>query len=463
MAPLSTPPDACKKRPLEAPTVQVTHEKTPEPPAVAEPQVKQAKVSDHEQLDGWQVATGERAAAIRNPIREIMDTVAGQENPSKTVISLAQGDPSAYPHLRPSKHMVEAVVAAVTSGQDNGYQPSQGNARCRAAVAQAFSAKGHQPLTAADVFMSMGCSEALSHSIAALAGRPGGNMLLPRPGFPLYDVLCQYHGVEIRYYDLLPDRDWEIDVKGLDGLVDKNTRALIINNPSNPCGAVYSRAHLTSVLAACERFRLPVIADEVYAGMSFSEPYVQCAEVTSSVPVLSVCALSKKWLAPGWRVGWVVVHDAGRIFAEAGVQDALLKLCQVSLGPCSLLQAAVPEIVLATPQDWFTGVLGCLQLSASCCARRCRATPGLEVATDPQGSMYMMVRIVPGAFHGVGADDVAFARGLLREESVAVLPGKCFNFPGFFRVVFAAPPEVLEQAWDRIEAFCRRQVAGTSG
>lgn len=447
-----TVPDANKKRPLEA-----APEKAPEPPAA-----KQAKSLDLGQLDGWQVTAGHRAAAIQNPIREIMDTVAGQENPSKAVISLAQGDPSAYPHLRPSKHMVEAVVAAVSGGQDNGYQPSQGSARCRAAVAQAFSAKGREPRTAGDVFMAMGCSEALSHSIAALAGKEGGNMLLPRPGFPLYDVLCQYQGIEIRYYDLLPDRNWEIDVKSVAELKDKNTRAIIINNPSNPCGAVYSRAHMTSVLAACERLRLPVIADEVYAGMSFSEPYVQCAEVTTSVPVLSVCALSKKWLAPGWRVGWVVVHDAGRIFAEAGVQDSLLKLCQVSLGPCSLLQAAVPDIVLATPHDWFTGVLGCLQLSASCCVRRCRATPGLEVATEPQGSMYMMVRIVPGAFHDVGADDVAFARGLLREESVAVLPGKCFNFPGFFRVVFAAPPEVLEQAWDRIEAFCKRQVAGTS-
>lgn len=177
-------------------------------------------------------------------------------------------------------------------------------------------------------------------------------MLLPRPGFPLYDVLCQYHGVEIRYYDLLPQSGWEIDVTKLAGLVDGNTRALLINNPSNPCGAVYSRAHLTQVLAAAERLRLPIIADEVYSGMSFGEPFVQCAEVTTTVPVLSVCALSKKWLAPGWRVGWIVVHDANRILADAGVPDALLKLCQVTLGPPSLLQAAVPEIVLSTPQDW---------------------------------------------------------------------------------------------------------------
>jgi tyrosine aminotransferase len=356
--------------------------------------------------------------------------------------------------------MVDAVVAAVTGGQDNGYQPSQGNGRCRAAIAQAFCARGRVPIGAADVFMTMGCSEALAHSIAALAGKPGGNMLLPRPGFPLYDVLCQYHGVEIRYYDLLPQSGWEIDVTKLAGLVDGNTRALLINNPSNPCGAVYSRAHLTQVLAAAERLRLPIIADEVYSGMSFGEPFVQCAEVTTTVPVLSVCALSKKWLAPGWRVGWIVVHDANRILADAGVPDALLKLCQVTLGPPSLLQAAVPEIVLSTPQDWYTGVLGCLQLSARCCVRRCRAIPGLEVASEPQGSMYFMVRLVPGALCGIGADDVAFARAVLQEESVAVLPGQCFNFPGFFRVVFAAPPEVLEQAWDRIESFCRRRVEG---
>lgn len=410
------------------------------------------------QTGKWNVRVGVRATAIRNPIREIMDTVAGKENPDKPLVSLAQGDPTCYPHLRPSEEMVNAVTEALQSGEHNGYQPSQGMGSCRAALAESFTVPGRPALEPSDVFMSLGCSEALSHCIGALAGS-GCNMLLPRPGFPLYEVLCGYHGVEVRYYDLLPETAWQCDLGSIEKQADGNTSALLINNPSNPCGAVYSREHLVDVMGLAEKLRLPVIADEVYAGMSFSRPYVACAAASPSVPVLSVCALSKRWLAPGWRVGWVTVHDAAGAFAGAGVKEALLKMCQVSLGPSAPIQAAVPAILQATPNGctWHTDVLAALEASARCCVRRCRATPGMEVASEAQGSMYLMVRLQPDVLQGIGCDDVLLARELLAEESIAILPGQCFGAPGYFRCVFAAPVEVLEEAWNRIEAFCRRR------
>jgi len=404
----------------------------------------------------WRVQCGERAVGIRNPIREIMDSIVGKENPSKQMISLAQGDPTAYKHLRPSDFMVGAVNAALNAGSFHGYQPSQGLPACRMALAEFFSVAGRKPLTPNDVFMTLGCSEALSHCVAALATR-GANMLLPRPAFSLYEVLCAYHGVECRYYDLLPDKGWEVDLDSLAAVSDDNTCAVLINNPSNPCGAVYSMAHLAKVMAVCADLKLPIVADEVYSGMTFGEPYVACAAVASNVPVLSVCALSKKWLAPGWRLGWITVHDTEGAFASAGVSDTLLKLCQVSLGPSAPLQAAMPAILSETRPEWYQEKLQALQRQAKVCVERTRQTPGLSVASEPQGAMYFMVRIEPGILSGVGNDDLAFARELLREESVAVLPGQCFMLPGFFRVVFAPPVDVLEQAWDRIEAFCRRR------
>jgi len=404
----------------------------------------------------WRVQCGDRAAGIRNPIREIMDTVAGKENPTKSMISLGNGDPTLYPHLRPSETQVNAVVQVATSGHAHGYQPSQGNPASRAAIAEAFSVPGRVKPTANDVFMTSGCSEALSHAIAALAA-PGSNILLPRPGFPLYQVYCEYHGVEVRYYDLLPDAGWQIDVSSLAELADERTCALLINNPSNPCGAVYSHKHLTEVLGVAEELRLPVIADEVYAEMSFKEPFVACAAVTPNVPVMSVCSLSKRWLAPGWRVGWITVYDSDGALASAEVPETLLKLCQTSLGPSAPMQAAIPAIFDQVPLKWYSDALKALEESAQCCMRHCRSTPGLELAAEPQGSMYCMVRLQPEALHGIGTDDVAFAGALLEEESVVVLPGKCFCAPGYFRVVYAAPPAVLDEAWARIGAFCKRR------
>jgi len=411
----------------------------------------------------WRVRCGGRAVGIRNPIREIMDSIVGKENPSKPMISLAQGDPTAYKHLRPSDVMTGAVNAAVNAGGFHGYQPSQGLPACRRALAEFFSVAGRKPLTVNDVFMTLGCSEALSHCIAALAVK-GSNILLPRPAFSLYEVLCAYHGMECRYYDLLPDKGWEADLDSLAAIADDNTCAVLINNPSNPCGAVWSRDHLTKVMAACADLKLPVIADEVYSGMTFGEPYVACAAIASNVPVLSVCALSKRWLAPGWRLGWISVYDAEGALASAGVPDTLLKFCQVSLGPTEPLQAAIPAILSETGPEWYQEKLHALERQAKVCVERARRTPGLSVASEPQGAMYFMVQIEPGALMGIGNDDLTFARELLREESVSVLPGQCFMLPGYFRVVFAPPVDVLEQAWDRIEAFCERRAApGNAG
>lgn len=405
----------------------------------------------------WRIRGGPRASSIDNPIRKIMDTIAGKENPNKRVISLAQGDPTVYPHLNPSDIMVSAVVGALTSRAANGYQPSQGNLPCRKAVAEKFSVAGRPSLTPDDIFMTLGCSEALSHCVAALAA-PGTNMLLPRPGFPLCQILCDYHGVEPRYYDLLPERAWEIDVDMLRAMADENTCAIVINNPSNPCGSVFSREHLTDVMAVAEDLRIPIIADEVYTGMSFGKPFVSCAEVNPRVPVLSTCALSKRWLAPGWRLGWVTVYDADGALKAAEVPETLLKLCQISLGPAAPLQAAVPAIMETSPMEvaWSQGVLKALGESAKYCVQRCKDVPGLEVASNPEGAMYLMVKVLPGKLRDVN-DAVEFAGALLQEESVVVLPGDCFQYPGFFRVVFCAPVSSLEVAWDRIEAFCQKR------
>lgn len=393
-----------------------------------------------------------------------MDTLVGKANPNKNIVSLAQGDPTTYPHLAPSKAMVDAAVDVIQNGGDNGYQPSQGNTPARVAIAKMFTVDGRPPVNPDDVFMTHGCSEALAQCVAAFAVE-GSNMLLPRPGFPLCEVLCDYHGIEPRYYDLDADNNWEIDIASIRALADDKTCALVVNNPSNPCGSVYSRAHLTDVLGCAEELCLPVIADEVYTGMSFSEdhPFVSCAAVTNKVPILSVCALSKRWVTPGWRVGWVTAHDVDDILKNGGITDTLLKICQITLGPAAPLQATIPAILEggAAEEEWKKRLLSSLSESADYCIDRCKSVPGLEVASNPQGAMYIMVRIKPNAFRDIdGADSVAFAGALLSEESVVILPGECFAYPGFFRIVFCGSIPTLEDAWDRIEAFCNRRYIG---
>lgn len=112
------------------------------------------------------------------------------------------------------------------------------------------------------MILTSGCSSALEYCILALADK-GQNILVPRPGFCLYQTLSEGLGIEVRFYELLPEKQWQVDLKQLESLIDENTAALLINNPSNPCGSVFTKEHLEDLLAICEKFFLPIIADEV--------------------------------------------------------------------------------------------------------------------------------------------------------------------------------------------------------
>ena len=138
----------------------------------------------------------------------------------------------------------------------------------------------------------------------------GQNILIPRPGFSLYETLASSKGVECKYYNLLPSRKWEIDLVHLESQIDMNTSCIVLNNPSNPCGSVYSKEHLISFLEIAEKHRLPVIADEIYAEMVFSaEKHIPLASLLTKTPILSCSGLAKRFLAPGWRVGWICIFD----------------------------------------------------------------------------------------------------------------------------------------------------------
>lgn len=115
------------------------------------------------------------------------------------------------------------------------------------AVAEYLNRELPTKLTAEDVYITGGCNQAIEIVIDSLAGNPAANILLPRPGYPHYDARAVYSRLEIRKYDLLPESDWEIDLDGLEAAADENTVAMVLINPNNPCGNVYTYDHLKKV------------------------------------------------------------------------------------------------------------------------------------------------------------------------------------------------------------------------
>ena len=116
------------------------------------------------------------------------------------------------------------------------------------AVAEYLSRDLPYKLTSDDVFITSGCTQAIDVALAMLA-RPGANILLPRPGFPIYELCAAFRHLEVRHFDLIPEKGWEVDLDALEALADHNTVAMVIINPGNPCGNVYSYQHLEKVYA----------------------------------------------------------------------------------------------------------------------------------------------------------------------------------------------------------------------
>ena len=374
-----------------------------------------------------------------------------EPNPAKKLIPLTIGDPTIHGNFIAPNHINYKISETLMNFQSNGYPHACGMKEARDSVARTHStAQGC--VSTEDVILTCGCSQAIDMSMTVLANPGVNNILVPRPGFSLYQTLCNSKGIEARYYSLDPNRQWECDLEEMDSLIDANTSAILVNNPSNPCGSNFSRKHIEDIIKVAEKHGVPIIADEIYEKMVFEDNvYTSFAEVSRNVPILHVGGIAKQFMVPGWRLGWIVVHDRHDQLSE--VRKGLMDLSTLTLGPSSLVQAVVPDLLENTNSAYYEQVT--LQLLECARAIECglAGIRGLHVV-KPQGAMYIMVGLDLSEL-GV-KDDVEFSSRLVSEESVFVLPGSVFQMPNYFRIVITSPPAVLAEACVRIRGFCEK-------
>lgn len=131
----------------------------------------------------------------------------------------------------------------------------------------------------------------------SLLAEPGHNILIPKPGFPLYQTLAKGLGIKTKFYNLLPDRNFEIDLNHLESQIDENTVAIVYNNPSNPCGSLFTVQHIRDLLFIAEKYRLPIIADEIYEWMVYpGQEFVSIGSLSETVPIISCRGTTKRFL-----------------------------------------------------------------------------------------------------------------------------------------------------------------------
>ncbi|XP_074276095.1 tyrosine aminotransferase-like [Silene latifolia] len=402
------------------------------------------------------IKSGEKRTTVR-AVRATMSMLHKQLNPDddRVVIPLGHGDPSPFQCFRPPVAAVDAIVDALRSSRFNGYAYPTGFPSAKKAVAEYISRDLPYTLSESDVCITVGCKQAVHAIISSLAS-PGSNILLPMPTFSMYDACSAVCGVEVRHYNLLPEKEWEVDLHSVEALADENTVAIVLINPGNPCGSVYTHQHLENVAKVAEKLGLLVIADEVYEHITFGDtPFVRMGAFALKAPVLTIGSISKRWLVPGWRIGWLVTTDPNGILQKSELMERIKAFLEVASDPTSFIQGALPEILETTKDEFFSNVNNILRQDADIIYEKLKKIPSISCPNKPQGSMFVMVKLDVSLLDDI-EDDTEFCLKVAKEEKVLILPGSALGMKNWLRITFALEPLVLKDGLERIDGFCQR-------
>jgi len=371
-------------------------------------------------------------ALPRSGIREVLDIARQMDD----VIVLVVGEPS---FITPA-HIIDAAAAAAHAGTTK-YTPNAGLPGIRAAVAERYTQKFGRPITPAEVLVTAGAVNALAAIIAAIA-EEGDEILIPDPGWPNYvSMIGLARAVPVRY-PLCPEDGYLPDVREIEERIRPQTKALIINNPSNPTGAVFPEETVRSLVELAKKHDLWLISDEIYEDLIFAGEHVPAARFDAE-RVITISGVSKSYAMTGWRIGWAIT-DPELVALCGKIQEALVSC------PPAISQAAA-EAAVRGPQDAVEEMRAAYQRRRDL-VREILEPVGL-LPTIPEGAFYAMVDL-----RGAGIPSRDLSRMLLEEERVAAAPGSTFGdvAEGMVRISLATADDDLAEGCRRIVRFAER-------
>lgn len=396
------------------------------------------------------IPSSKRASNIEYAIRDVVVPATELEAQGHSIIKLNIGDTIAYPGLPTPLHMVEAFSTALSEGR-NGYSPSYGLPELRRAIAHDESQKGWgaQPN---DVYVCHGVTEALQIVFQATL-EEGHQVLAPGPHYPPYMAYPQMYGAETIEYELQPNDGWSLNFDDIESKMNDNVRLFVLINPNNPTGSVADSKDITRLLSILSNWpNCILIADEIYDGLDFSGRQVSAASLSKSVPVLTMNGVSKVYYAPGWRIGYMAIHDP--ISTLVAVRDGIERILRSRL--CASTPAQLGYLAgLEQDRSWMKHYSDTVKERRDVCLSRISKIEGLEVQ-NPEGAFYMFVKLTDKKW---ADDDKSFVLQLLHEQHVLVVHGSGFSSEkgkGHFRLVFLPDVDTLNIAFDRIDSFLQK-------
>ena len=402
-----------------------------------------------------QIPVAHRASQIEYAIRDVVVPAIALESQGHKILKLNIGDPLAYPGLPTPDHMIDSYQKAL-SDQKNGYSPSYGITDLRQAIAENEQSKlnGGWNCDPNNVYICHGVTEALQIIFATYLNE-GDEVLAPGPHYPPYMAYPQVYGGKTVEYRLDPDQGWSIDIEDLKSKMNSQVKLLVLINPNNPTGNVITKYELDQVIELASQYEnCTIISDEIYDRLNVNGDHLSTASRSNNVPVITLNGVSKVYYAPGWRIGYMCLHDPLKRCNE--LKDGLERLLRSRL--CASTPAQYGYLAgLRGGDEWMEEYLKSIIARNNLCTKRINEIEGLSVQ-KPQGAFYMFVKLNDTYWF---ENDKKFVIDLLHKKHVLAVHGSGFSQTygkGHFRIVFLPSESILQDALDRIESFLAETV-----
>ena len=366
-----------------------------------------------------------------------------------TILKLNTGNPAVFGFEAPFqivRDMMEHVPTA------HGYSDSRGIMSARRAVVSRYEEEpGFPPVDPDDVYLGNGVSELITMTMQALLNE-GDEVLIPAPDYPLWTAMTSLAGGTPVHYHCDNADDWQPDLEDIRSKVTPNTKAIVVINPNNPTGAVYSREILQGIVEIAREHSLLLLADEIYDRILYDDAvHIPLATLAPDLLCLTFNGLSKTYRVAGYRSGWMVITGPKR--HATGFLEGIQLLASTRLCPNVPAQYAVQAALSGVQSiDALISPKGRLHEQRDAAWEALERIPGVS-CSRPMGALYAFPRLDPEVYdiH----DDGKLVYDFLVAEHVLLVPGTGFNWPtpDHLRIVTLPETRVLTEAIDRLGNF----------
>ncbi len=397
------------------------------------------------------VKVAKRAKAIEYAIRDVIVNAGPITKTGKKIFYLNIGDPVAFDFPTP-EHIKQALIEAVKSG-NNFYSPSEGIPELRQAIAEKEKRVNNVDVPAENVLITAGVSEGIQMLIAALIEN-GDEILVPGPAYSPYISYTKAYGGMPVAYETVEEENWQPNIDDLRSKISEKTRAIVINNPNNPTGALYKSKLVKQMLDVAGEHELLILSDEIYDQIRYEGDYASTAHLGKDLPVVGLNGFSKVYLMTGWRLGYMYFNEPNRELEE--LKKTIEKEQRIRICANTPVQMA-GIVALRGPQDHVKNLVEKLKIRRDYAWKRLNEIREVSCA-KPEGAFYVFPKI-----HSIGSKwktDMEFAVELLKETGVLLVHGSGFDpiyGAGHVRAVFLPPIEMMEQAFKEIEHFMKKK------